>query len=269
MKILFLGDIFGRSGRDVVEKYLPVLKEKKQPDIIIANVENAAHGFGVTPKICDDLYDMGIHVLTTGNHVWDKKEIIPYLQNNPIIRPINYPLKTPGKGSFLWKTPQGKDILIINVMGRVFMDPLDDPFQAMDHILMHYTLGKNNLAAIFVDMHAETTSEKMSMAHYLNGRVSAVIGTHTHIPTADCQILNRGTAVQCDAGMCGDYHSVIGVDPAAPIYKFTRKMPGDRFVPASGEATLCGTFITVDPLSGHALSIEAIRLGPRLKETPL
>lgn len=269
MNILFLGDIFGRSGRDVVAEFLPLLKEKLKPHVIIANVENAAHGFGVTPSICDDLFSLGVHVLTTGNHVWDKKEIIPYMEQKPVIRPINYPPKTPGRGHFLFQTQQGQDILIINAMGRVFMDPLDDPFQEIDNLLKAYILGKNNLGAIFLDFHAETTSEKMAMAHYLDGRVSAVIGTHTHIPTADCQILNNGTAIQCDAGMCGDYNSVIGVEPASPIYKFTRKMPGEKFSPSSGPGTLCGTFIKIDHKSGKALEIKPIRLGSRLLETPL
>ena len=269
MNILFLGDIFGRSGRDVVAQYLPLLKEKLKPDVIIANVENAAHGFGITPKIADELFNLGIHILTTGNHVWDKKEIIPYMQNNPVLRPLNYPPKTPGKGHYLFNCTNGKDILIINAMGRVFMDALDDPFRALDELLQQYTLGKNNLGAIFLDFHGETTSEKMAMAHYLDGRISALAGTHTHIPTADCQILDNGTAIQCDTGMCGDYNSVIGVEPSSPVHKFTRKMPGEKFSPSSGPGTLCGTFIKTDHSTGTARHIQPIRLGPRLQETPL
>ncbi|CAO5674423.1 MAG: 2',3'-cyclic-nucleotide 2'-phosphodiesterase [Holosporales bacterium] len=265
MKILFLGDIFGRSGRDAVATALPKLKQKFLPDVIIANVENAAHGFGVTPKIADDLFALGIHVLTTGNHVWDHKEIMPYSnQHKNFLRPLNYPPQTPGHGYVLFRTAIGQDILVINLMGRVFMDALDDPFAALDHLLKAYRLKSNNIGAIFVDFHAEASSEKMSMAHYMDGRITALVGTHTHTPTADAQILNGGTAVQTDAGMCGDYNSVIGVKPQSPIYKFTKKLPGEKFSPSEGPATVCGVFIETNDQTGLAQSIFPIRMGPRL-----
>ncbi|CAO5675065.1 MAG: 2',3'-cyclic-nucleotide 2'-phosphodiesterase [Holosporales bacterium] len=270
MRILFLGDIFGRSGRDVVKKYLPLLKQKLLPDVVIANIENAAHGFGITPKIADDLFSLGIDVMTSGNHIWDQKDIMPYAEKKEhFLRPYNYPLKTPGKGLTIFKTPMGKSILVINLMGRTFMDPLDDPFQSIDYILQMHGLLRNNIGAIFVDFHAEATSEKMAMAHYLDGKISCIIGTHTHAPTADAQILDNGTAIQTDAGMCGDYNSVIGVKPASPVFKFTRKLPSEKFTPTEGDGTLCGVFIETDNQSGLAKKINPIRLGPRLIETPL
>lgn len=268
MNILFLGDIFARSGREAVKLHLPFLKEKLSPDVIIANAENAAHGFGVTPTIADDLFKLGINVLTTGNHVWDQKEIIPYSnQQKRLLRPANYPPQTPGHGYTIFQTQSGSDILIINLMGRVFMDPLDDPFACLDNILKMHRLKVNNLGAIFVDFHAETTSEKMSLAHYADGRITALIGTHTHMPTADAQILDKGTAVQTDAGMCGDYNSVIGVKPQSPIHKFTKKMPGEKFSPTDGVATVCGVFIETDKDTGLCKKILPIRIGPRLIPT--
>lgn len=270
MKILFLGDIFGRSGRDVVKKYLPELKLKLSPDIIIANAENAAHGFGITASIADELFSYGIHVLTTGNHVWDQKDIMSYADKTQnFLRPLNYPLKTPGRGYTLFKLQNGQQILVINLMGRVFMDPLDDPFAAIDNLLKMYVLKSNNVDAIFIDFHAEASSEKMSLAHYLDGRVSCIIGTHTHTPTADAQILDKGTSIQTDAGMCGDYNSVIGVKSSSPIYKFTRKLPGEKFSPSEGTGTLCGVFIETEDKTGLCKKINPIRLGPRLAETPL
>ncbi|MBP9752891.1 MAG: TIGR00282 family metallophosphoesterase [Proteobacteria bacterium] len=270
MRILFLGDIFGRSGRDVVAKYLPLLKQKLTPHVVIANIENAAHGFGITPKIADDLFALGIDVMTSGNHIWDQKDIMPYADRKEhFLRPYNFPPKTPGKGLTLFKISTGQNILVINLMGRTFMDPLDDPFQSIDHILSIYRLKGNNIGAIFLDFHAEATSEKMAMAHYLDGRISCVIGTHTHAPTADAQILDKGTSIQTDAGMCGDYNSVIGVKPLSPVFKFTRKLPSEKFSPTDGLGTLCGVFIETDDQSGLSKKINPIRLGPRLLETPL
>ncbi|MDP2193715.1 MAG: TIGR00282 family metallophosphoesterase [Alphaproteobacteria bacterium] len=268
MNILFLGDIYGRSGRDAVKKYLPHLKEKLKPDVIIANVENAAHGFGVTPTIAKELFSYGIDVMTTGNHVWDQKDIIPYSNNEPrFLRPLNYPKGTPGQGAVRIRTKTQEDILVINVMGRVFMDPLDDPFYCVKNILETHTLKTQNLGAIFIDIHAETTSEKYAMAHYVDGKVTAVVGTHTHIPTADAQILSGGTAIQADAGMCGDYNSVIGVKHTIPVERFVKKMPTDKFSPAEGLATLCGTYIETNPETGLAQHIRPIRIGPRLIES--
>lgn len=264
MRILFIGDIMGRSGREALEKHLPDLKAKLRPDVVIVNGENAAHGIGITKQICGQIYDSGADCITTGNHIWDQRDIIQYIGNDPkLLRPLNYPKGTPGNGHYLHQLPDGRSVLIVNLMGRVFMDALDDPFAQADSLLNKFPLAKT-AGHIFIDFHAEATSEKMAFAHFIDGRVSAVVGTHTHIPTADCQILQGGTAYQSDAGMTGDYNSVIGVKADVPIMKFTRKMPTDRMSPASGQATLCGTFIMTDDKTGLAESIEPVRLGPRL-----
>jgi metallophosphoesterase (TIGR00282 family) len=266
MRILFIGDVMGRSGREAVEKHLPNLRKRLKTDVVICNAENAAHGVGLNKKICDDLYALGVDCVTSGNHIWDQREIILTIDNDPkLLRPINFPKGAPGKGSYLHMLPDGRKILIANVMGRLFMDALDDPFAAMAELLKTNRLGPIN--AIFVDMHAEATSEKMARAHFLDGQVSAVVGTHTHIPTADCQILPGGTAIQCDAGMTGDYDSVIGVRKDIPILRFTRKMPTEKMQPAEGEGTLCGTFIETDDKTGKTTRIDMVRVGPRLKES--
>ncbi|MDB2682676.1 TIGR00282 family metallophosphoesterase [Alphaproteobacteria bacterium] len=267
MKILFIGDIFGRQGREALQTYLPTLKEKHDPDIVICNGENAAHGLGINPKYCKEFYEWGVDVITTGNHIWDQREIIPYIDKDPnLLRPINYPKGTPGNGSVKYRAANGQDILVINVMGGLFMNQLDDPFQAMKELLEKETLGKT-VGAIFVDIHAEATSEKMAMGHYLDGKISAIIGTHTHIPTADHHIMVNGTAFMADAGMTGDYDSIIGVQKEIPLQKFTSKMPGERFRPSSGEATLCGALVITDDKTGLASSIEPIRVGGRLSQT--
>lgn len=267
MRILFLGDIMGRSGRDVVTKNLPDLKEKLKPDVIIANGENAAHGKGITDKICASLYELGVDCITTGNHIWDQRDIILYINDDPkLLRPGNFPPGTPGKGFYLHELDDGRKILIANFMGRLFMDPLDDPFSAANNLLKDYVLGKN-VDAVFVDFHGETTSEKMAFAHMLDGKVSGVVGTHTHIPTADAHILSGGTAFQTDAGMCGDYDSVIGVPKEIPIARFTRKMPTEKMTPASGDGTLCGVLIETDDRNGRAKNIGPVVVGPWLKNT--
>ncbi len=259
MKILFIGDIMGRSGREALEKHLPALKEKLQPDIIIVNGENAASGAGITDKICKEFYDWGVHVITTGNHVWDKREIIPYIgRDKNLLRPANYPEESPGSGFVQYKFDDGRSILVINAMGRLFMDALDDPFRVTRQIL---TKEKKQGQAVFIDFHAETTSEKMSFGHYFDGQVSAIIGTHTHVPTADAHILKGGTAYMSDAGMTGDYDSVIGVRKDIAIGRFVKKMPGEKMEPASGEGTLCGAFIVTDDTTGLAKTIEPLRVG--------
>lgn len=265
MKILFIGDVMGRSGRDAVQTHLPELKQSLNPDIVICNAENSAHGFGINKKICEELYDWGVDCITTGNHVWDQKEIILSIDQDPkLLRPMNFPKGTPGRGSHIHALSDGRKILVVNIMGRIFMDPLDDPFAMMADVVKANKLG-GTVQAIFLDLHAEATSEKMAMAHFLDGRVSAVIGTHTHLPTADCQILNGGTAFQGDAGMTGDYDSVIGVKKDVPVLRFTRKMPTDKMQPAEGEATLCGTWIETDDKTGLATRIEPVRVGGRLQ----
>ena len=256
----------GRSGRDAVGKHLPDLKTKLKPDVVIINGENAAHGIGITGKICEEFYAHGADVITTGNHVWDQREVIPYIDKDPkLLRPANFPKGTPGNGSYVHKLEDGQKILIVNIMARLFMDPLDDPFAKMDEILKASPMGRD-VQAVFVDFHGEATSEKMAMAHYLDGRVSAVVGTHTHIPTSDGQVLPGGTALQSDAGMTGDYDSVIGMRKEISIARFLKKVPGERMVPADGEATLCGTFVVTDD-SGRTKSIDPVIVGPRLRNT--
>ncbi len=260
MRILFIGDIMGRSGREALQRYLPDLKGELKPDVVIVNGENAANGAGITEKICTEFYDWGVDCITTGNHVWDQREIIPYIaRDEKLLRPINYPEGTPGNG-VVRLSVNGQTLTVINAMGRLFMDTLDDPFRALRDILEKERLGQNT-DAIFVDFHAETTSEKMSLAHHIDGRVSAVIGTHTHIPTADAHILKNGTAYQTDAGMTGDYDSVIGVEKELAMHRFIKKMPGERFRPASGDGTICGALVITNDDTGLAVSIEPIRRG--------
>lgn len=267
MRILFLGDIMGRSGREAVERHLPNLKTRLQPDAIIVNAENAAHGDGITSKISETLFTLGVDCITTGNHVWGQREAIGWIDREPrVLRPLNYPAGTPGKGFYKKHLPDGRLLMVVNPMGRQWMETLDCPFVAMQKTLEPETLGKTAIA-IFVDFHAEATSEKMAMAHFLDGRVSAVIGTHTHIPTADAQVLPGGTAYQTDAGMCGDYDSCIGVRKDIPLNKFVRKMPGEKYVPAEGEATVCGVLVVTDDKTGLARSIAPVRVGPRLSST--
>lgn len=262
MRILFIGDIMGRSGRDAVRDHLSTLKGKLNPDVIIANAENSAHGFGLTPQICTDLHEYGVHVITTGNHAWDQREIIPYMERDPrILRAINYPKGAPGRGSSVIDVSGGRKIMVIHAMGRLYMDALDDPFAATDAVLNNVRLGAGGVNAIFVDFHAEATSEKQAYGNFLDGRVSGVVGTHTHVPTADTRILPGGTAFQTDAGMTGDYDSVIGMQKAIPIAKFTRKLPTDRMTPAEGYATLCGVFIETDDTTGKAKAVQPVRIG--------
>lgn len=260
MRIIYLGDVVARPGREVVLGCLPQLKEQYKPDVVIINVENAAHGFGATPGICRDFFDKGANVLVTGNHVWQQKELIPYLDECKfIVRPLNYPGKVPGRGAVEFELPSGKKIVVAQVLGRLFMDALDCPAQAMDKLLKDYTLGRN-VAAIFVDIHAEITAEKISFGHYLDGRVSAVIGSHTHIPTDDYTIRDGGTAFMTDVGMCGDYNSVIGMDKQEPVNRLLRKYPSGRLTPAGGKATLRGVLIDTDDSTGLATHIEPIKM---------
>lgn len=266
MKILFCGDIVGRSGRQAISKHLPLLKKKHKIDVVIANGENAAHGFGLTPKIADEIFTFGVDVITSGNHMWDKSDIIPYIDRKPnLIRPINYPKNVPGNGFVEHRLPDGRKILIINAMCRLFMDALDDPFEKTKTLLEKYRLG-SSIHAIFVDLHGEATSEKMAFANYLDGLVSAVIGTHSHVPTADYRILPKGTAYQSDAGMCGDYNSVVGMGINEAIMRFTKKMRLGQLQPCEGEGTLCGVIIETNDQTGLALSINPIRIGGILSQ---
>jgi metallophosphoesterase (TIGR00282 family) len=255
VKILFIGDTVASAGCSIVRQYLKQLQAEYAVDLTILNCENAAGGNGITPKIADDMFDGGVDVLTSGNHIWDKKEILPYLARHPrILRPANYPPDNPGRGVAVVKARNGEEVAVMNLQGRVFMPTTDDPFRTADAELAKLP---PNVRTIFVDMHAEATSEKVAMAWYLDGRVSAVIGTHTHIPTADETILPGGTAYQTDAGMTGPFMSVIGVMKEASIRRFITQMP-ERFEAASQDARLNGVLIDVDSETGKARNIERV-----------
>src|SRR5215831_17583597 len=252
MRILFIGDIVGRSGRAALLQRLPALIKDWQLDFVAVNGENAAGGFGITEAIYQEFIDAGADVITGGNHSWDQKEALVFIERAPrLIRPINYPAGTPGRGVALIEARSGARVLVVNAMGRIFMDPLDDPFAAVERELAACPL-KAAADAVIVDIHAEATSEKQAMGHFCDGRASLVVGTHTHVPTADHQILPRGTAFISDVGMTGDYDSVIGMDKDEPLTRFVRKIQGARFEPALGEATLCALAVETDAATGLA-----------------
>jgi 2',3'-cyclic-nucleotide 2'-phosphodiesterase len=256
MKILFIGDTVGKAGRAIVRQHLKYLQEDLAVDLTILNCENAAAGFGITPTIADEFFDWGIDVLTSGNHIWDKKEIIPYLdKSRRLLRPANYPADNPGRGVVVLKTQKGEEAAVLNLQGRVFMPATDDPFRVADAELARLP---KHIKVIFVDMHGEATSEKVAMGWYLDGRVSAVVGTHTHIPTADETILPGGTAYQTDAGMTGPFYSVIGVLKEDVIRRFLTSIP-EKFETASQDAQLNGVFVDVDSETGKARRIERVR----------
>ncbi len=264
MRVLFLGDIVGRSGRQAVVDALPDYRKRLKLDFVVVNGENAAAGFGITAKICQQLYEAGVDVITTGNHVWDQKETLGAInQDKRLLRPINFPAGTPGSGIAEVTDVRGRKLVVINAMGRIFMDPLDDPFAGVSAALSRHVLGRT-AHFIMVDFHGEATSEKMAMGHFLDGKVSFVVGTHSHVPTADAQVLEGGTAYQTDAGMCGDYNSVIGMEKAEPIQRFTRKVASGRFSPAVGDATICGVLVESDDKTGLAKSVQPLRAGGRL-----
>ena len=264
MRILLIGDVIGRPGRDVVEAELPRLIEKLSLDFVVLNAENAAGGFGLTRNVANEFFALGVDVLTTGNHWLDQREILSFIEDDDrILRPINYPKGTPGRGANLYQAKNGNRVLVVNPMGRVFMEPLDDPFAAVDSELTACRLGEG-ADAIIVDMHAEATSEKMGMGHHCDGRASLVVGTHSHVPTADAQILPNGTAYQTDAGATADYDSVIGMDKHEPLQRFTKKISTGRMSPATGPATLCAVFAVTDDRTGLAKSVSPVRVGGRL-----
>ncbi len=263
MRILFVGDIFGRPGRAIVRQRVPELIKTRHIDLVIANGENAAAGFGITPPIAEELFGLGMQVITTGNHVWDKKEIYDYLNSadsNPhtaarrVLRPANYPANSPGHGFYEGCTPGGTPFAVINLQGRVFMQSIDDPFHTADALL-----SKIQAKIILVDMHAEATSEKAAMGWYLDGRVTAVLGTHTHVPTADERVLSKGTAYQTDVGMTGPFDSIIGVEKQLALHRFLTSMPA-RFEPAHGDVRMCASIIECDEASGRASAIERLML---------
>ncbi len=266
MRILFVGDVVGRSGRTVVSERLPGLIRDWKLDFVVVNGENAAGGFGITEAIYRELIDAGADAITLGNHAWDQKEALVFIERAPrLIRPLNYPPGTPGRGATVCDARNGARVLVVNAMGRIFMDPLDDPFAAVDRELTACPL-RQGADVIVVDMHAETTSEKQSMGHFCDGRASLVAGTHTHAPTADLRILPGGTAFMSDVGMTGDYNSVIGMAKDEPLQRFTRRIASARFEAASGPATLCAVAVETDPATGLATRVGAVRLGGCLEQ---
>jgi metallophosphoesterase (TIGR00282 family) len=267
MRILFCGDVVGRSGRDAIASHLPRLREELKLEFVIVNGENAAHGFGITEQICETLFQAGADCITGGNHSWDKPEIAPYMDSDRrMLRPINYPDGTPGRGVADFVTGRGAKVMVINVMCRLFMELLDDPFKAVERELPMAAPKPGGYAAVIIDVHGEATSEKMAMGHLADGKASLVVGTHTHVPTGDAHILEYGTGYQTDAGMCGDYNSVIGMEKGAALQRFRRRFPSPRLTPAEGKATLCGTFLETDDATGLARRISPVRVGGRLQE---
>jgi 2',3'-cyclic-nucleotide 2'-phosphodiesterase len=265
MRLLFLGDIVGRSGRQAILEALPVLRTRYALDFVAINGENAAGGFGITEPILEEILEAGADVVTLGNHAFDQKEALVFIERQPrLLRPINYPPGTPGRGAGIFKTQAGADVLVVNAMGRIFMPELDDPFRAVDAELTACKL-KQGADAILIDFHAEATSEKQALGYFIDGRASVVVGTHTHAPTADHRVLPNGTAFVSDIGMCGDYNSVLGMDVDEPISRFLTKIRRQRFEPATGPGTLSGLAVEIDDKTGLARACSAFRLGPNLE----
>ncbi|WP_041793599.1 TIGR00282 family metallophosphoesterase [Pararhodospirillum photometricum] len=264
MNILYFGDVVGRCGREALLRVLPDLRRRYEADLVVVCGENAAHGFGISAKQADEFLAGGVDVVTTGNHVWDQREILPYIdRQHRLLRPANFPPGTPGVGHVVVEVGRGRKALVIQVMGRLFMDPIDCPFRAVDEILSRHRLGVT-VQAVVVDIHAEATSEKMALGHHCDGRVSLVVGGHSHVPTADARVLAGGTGYLTDAGMCGDYNSVIGMVPGPAVHRFTRKTPTERLSPAEGEATICGLLVRTDDQTGLARECWPVRVGGRL-----
>lgn len=266
MRVMYLGDIMGKVGRQAVIDLVPELRDRLGLDFVVACGENAAHGFGITVKICEALFAAGVDVITTGNHAWDQREIIDYIPTEPrLLRPLNYAEGTPGLGAGLYQTADGRRVAVCQVMGRLFMPPIDDPFRALEGFLAGTQLGRD-ADAIIVDIHGEATSEKTALGCVADGRASLAVGSHSHIPTADTRILPEGTGYQTDAGMCGPYNSVIGMDAGIALRRFVASLPGERLEPATGPATLCGVVVATDDRTGLADSIHPIRVGGELAE---
>jgi len=266
MRLLFLGGRRGRTERNAAVEAIPGLRARLSLDCVIVNGENAAGGFGITSRIADAVFDAGADAITLGNHAFDNREIIGHLPREPrIARPVNLPKGAPGRGSTLIELADGRRVLVINALGRIFMQPHDDPFASVERELEACPLGVACDAAV-VDFHAEATSEKQAMGYWCDGRASLVVGTHTHIPTADTRVLSKGTAYQTDAGMCGDYDSVIGMDKEEPLRRFVTGLPSGRFEPKVGDATLCGVFVETDDATGLAIRAEPLRVRGLLRE---
>lgn len=267
MRILFLGDMVGRTGRQAVYDRLPGLRRDLKADLVIVNGENAAGGFGITRKILNETLEAGADVVTSGNHAFDQKETLGWAdEEHRFLRPANFPAGTPGRGSTMVESANGHRVLVANIMARVFMHPeLDDPFASAEQELAAAPLGEV-ADAVIIDFHAEATSESQCFGHFVDGRASLVVGTHTHVPTADHQVLVGGTAYMSDAGMCGDYDSSLGMDKEEPLNRFLTKVSRNRMEPASGEATVCGVLVVTDDKTGLAIGIEPLRLGGRLSQ---
>jgi metallophosphoesterase (TIGR00282 family) len=265
MRLLFLGDVVGRSGREAVTRELPVMRQRFAADLVVLNGENSAGGFGITEAIYEVLIGAGVDVITLGNHAFDQREAMVFIERvDRLLRPVNYPKGTPGRGSGVFTARNGGSVLVVNVMGVAKMEALADPFAAADHELESCPL-KAGCDASLIDFHAELTSEKMALGHFVDGRTSLMVGTHTHVPTADHQILSGGTAYVTDVGMCGDYDSVIGMDKEEPLNRFLRKIPLGRFTPATGPATVSGIAVLTDDATGLALKVAPVRIGGRLE----
>jgi metallophosphoesterase (TIGR00282 family) len=264
MRILICGDVVGRAGRKAVLDRLPGLRGDLDVDFVLLNGENAAGGFGITPDICDSFFAAGVDAITTGNHVWDQKAIIPHFETESrLLRPHNYAEDAPGTGIGVFPDRNGRKVLVLHFMARLFMPAVDDPFAGVEKALAQYRLG-DDVAATVIDFHGEATSEKMALGHLVDGRASAVVGTHSHVPTADAQVFVGGTAYLTDLGMCGDYDSVIGMEKSISIKRFRGLVPLPRLEPAQGEATLCGALVETDDDTGLAISISPLRIGGRL-----
>jgi metallophosphoesterase (TIGR00282 family) len=268
MRILFLGDVMGRAGRQAVAQALPRLRADWRLDFIVVNAENTSSGHGLSTAHAKALIEAGADCLTLGDHAFDQRDMMQYIDTEPrILRPLNYAKSAPGAGARLYKARNGAPILVAQALGQVFMNrPYDDPFSAIDGVLRRYPLG-GQAKAVLVDFHAEATSEKMAMGHFCDGRASLVVGTHTHVPTGDTMIMPNGTAYQSDAGMCGDYQSVIGMDKNEPMRRFVTGMSKGRFTPALGPATLSGVFVKTDAQTGKAVDISPVRMGGALSQS--
>ncbi len=268
MRLAFFGDVVGRAGRAAVSEHLPKLRADLQLDFVIVNGENAAGGFGITSSTAQDIFDAGADCITLGNHSWDQSEALVYIERETrLLRPFNYPqtLNIPGRGAQLFTTPKGQRVFVIQIHGSAFMESLDDPIQGVQRALEEAPL-RQVADAVIVEMHAEATAEKYIMGHYCDGRATAVVGAHTHVPTADAQILPGGTAYLTDAGMCGDYDSVIGMKKGPLVQRAATRLPVERKAPAEGPATMCGVYIESDDVTGLATRVEMIRVGGRLKQ---
>jgi hypothetical protein len=267
MRMLFLGDVVGKPGREAITRRLPGLREQWALDCVVINGENSAGTIGITEAICNELIDAGADCVTLGNHAWDQREALVFIEReHRLIRPANFARGTPGRGAALIEAKNGARVLVINLIGRVFMGLSDDPFAEIERQIAACPLG-SGCDAMLIDMHAEATSEKQALAHFVDGRASVVVGTHTHVPTADHRILPGGTAYMSDAGMCGDYDSILGVEKSAPLHRFLHSTPSGRFEATDGEAALSGLAVEIDDRTGLAKACWAVRIGPLLEES--